>query len=115
MKKLLHLLLCAGLSCYPADSSEQSGTSSGQAACPHFSWETTLGTVVALDRPASTPLLWQVSGYYNLSRRWAIGAEIALRGKLQLLLNAGYAFQELERLKGYSDDHDHFPSNSGNA
>lgn len=163
MKKLLHLLLCAGLSCYPAGSSEQSGTSSGQAACPHFSWETTLGTAVALDRPASTPLLWQVSGYYNLSRRWAvgagtgisvyekallplsgslrfrmtrprkitpylncgagysfalasctnggmllnpaIGAEIALRGKLKLLLNAGYEFQELERLKGYSDDH----------
>ena len=35
----------------------------------------------------------------------AIGAEIALRGKLQLLLNAGYEFQDLERLKGYSDDH----------
>ena len=35
----------------------------------------------------------------------AIGTEIALRGKLQLLLNAGYEFQELERLKGYSDDH----------
>lgn len=35
----------------------------------------------------------------------AIGAEIALRGKLKLLLNAGYEFQELERLKGYSDNH----------
>lgn len=113
MKKLLHLLLCAGLSCYPADSSEQSGISPGQAACPHLSWATTLGTSVALDRSASTPLLWQVSGYYNLSRRWAIGAGIALRGKLKLLLNAGYEFQELERLKGYSDDL--FPSNSRNA
>lgn len=35
----------------------------------------------------------------------AIGAEITLRGKPKLLLNAGYEFQELERLKGYSDDH----------
>ena len=36
----------------------------------------------------------------------AIGAEIALRGKLQLLLNVMVTnYQELERLKGYSDDH----------
>ena len=52
MKKLLHLLFSAGLSCYPASSSEQSGISPGQAACPHLSWETTLGTAAALDHPA---------------------------------------------------------------
>lgn len=74
MKKLLHLLFCAGLSCYPAGSSEQSGTSVRTGRLPALLMGNDPGTAVALDRPASTPLLWQVSGYYNLSRRWAVGA-----------------------------------------
>lgn len=38
-----------------------------------FSCSTALGTGFAMSEPATTPLVWRLTGYYNVSRRFSAG------------------------------------------
>ena len=70
MKKLILLLAAALVSL----------TASAQAtrSVLRFSFSTTLGTSISMSEPSSTPALWRVSGYYNVSRRFAAGVGTGL-------------------------------------
>lgn len=46
----------------------------GQKKLQQFTLSTGIGTGIAIDSPSRTPLLWQLCGYYNVSRRFSIGA-----------------------------------------
>lgn len=37
------------------------------------SFATTLGTGISMNTPSSTPIAWQIIGYYNLTERWSVG------------------------------------------
>ena len=39
-----------------------------------FSFAITIGTGISMSTPSSTPISWQVLGYYHLTSRWMIGA-----------------------------------------
>ena len=41
---------------------------------PRFSCSTSVGTGFGLTRPSSVPVVWRVTGYYNVSRRFSVGA-----------------------------------------
>ena len=43
-----------------------------------ISFASTLGTGVSLNTPSSTPVTWQVLGYYHLTQRWALGVGTGL-------------------------------------
>lgn len=43
-----------------------------------FSFSTDVGAGVPLSEPASTPLLWQVTGYWNVGERFAVGVGTGL-------------------------------------
>ncbi len=45
----------------------------GQAGEQRFTYATTVGTGIAMSRPASTPLTWQLLGYYNITHRVSAG------------------------------------------
>lgn len=49
----------------------------GQEA-PRFCCSTAVGTGFGLNRPASTPLVWRITGYYNVGRRFSVGAGTGL-------------------------------------
>lgn len=40
----------------------------------HFTYSTTFGIGIPLDKPSPTPFTWQVSGYYQLAKHIAVGA-----------------------------------------
>lgn len=44
----------------------------------HFCVATDFGTGIALSEPASTPLLWRVTGYYNVGKRFSVGVGTGL-------------------------------------
>lgn len=46
----------------------------GQRENTHFSYVTTLGTGIAVSSPSKIPFNWQISGFYNIGQRFAIGA-----------------------------------------
>lgn len=68
MKKFLMGCLCL-LAAFPA--------AKGQPA-DRFSYSTTLGTGIWLSTPASTPVNWQIAGYYNIGRRFSAGVGTGL-------------------------------------
>ena len=41
---------------------------------PRFSCSTSVGTGFGLTRPSSVPVVWRVTGHYNVSRRFSVGA-----------------------------------------
>lgn len=41
---------------------------------PRFSSSTSVGTGFGLTRPSSVPVVWRVTGHYNVSRRFSVGA-----------------------------------------
>lgn len=45
---------------------------------PRFACSTAVGTGIALGRPASTPFVLRVTGYYNVGRRFSVGAGTGL-------------------------------------
>lgn len=64
MKKNL-ILLCCALTAMAVQAREPAA---------RLSLETTVGTALDMSKPASTPFLWQIKGYYHPSARWALGA-----------------------------------------
>lgn len=52
-------------------------SASGQSD-PRFSFSTALGTGVSMSEPASTPVLWRVTGYYHVGSRFSAGAGTGL-------------------------------------
>lgn len=67
MKKLLFLLTAAFAAL----------SATGQSG-PRFSFSTALGTGISMSEPACTPLLWRVTGYYNVGGRFAAGVGTGL-------------------------------------
>lgn len=45
---------------------------------PRFACSTAVGMGFGLGRPASTPFIWRVTGYYNVGRRFSVGAGTGL-------------------------------------
>ena len=43
-----------------------------------ISYATTVGTGISMSTPSSTPFTWQVLGYYNLTKKWSLGAGTGL-------------------------------------
>ena len=41
---------------------------------PRFSCSASVGTGFGLTRPSSVPVVWRVTGHYNVSRRFSVGA-----------------------------------------
>lgn len=41
---------------------------------PRFSCSASVGTDFGLTRPSSVPVVWRVTGHYNVSRRFSVGA-----------------------------------------
>lgn len=66
MKKLIFLLAAAFVAL--------SASAQTERTVPRFSFSTSLGTGIAMSEPSSTPFLWRITGYYNVSRRFAVGA-----------------------------------------
>ena len=111
MKKLVFLLAAAFAAV----------TASGQTAS-RFACSTALGVGIALNEPASTPVVWRATGYYKVSARFWAGAGtgiscyektlIPLYAEARLLLlrprrftpyagcAAGYAFAPQKEAKG---------------
>lgn len=69
--KRLFVVLAAMLSAAPAIAVR------GQEM-PRFACSTSVGTGFALGRSASTPFVWRVTGYYNVGRRFSVGAGTGL-------------------------------------
>ena len=44
------------------------------AELPRFSCSASVGTGFGLTRPSSVPVVWRVTGHYNVSRRFSVGA-----------------------------------------
>lgn len=56
-----------------------------------ISFATTLGTGISIDTPSTTPLTWQVLGYYHLTERWSVG------------IGTGLSFYEKMLIPAYGD------------
>lgn len=69
--KRLFVVLAAILSAAPAIAVR------GQEM-PRFACSMGVGTGFALGRSASTPFVWRVTGYYNVGRRFSVGAGTGL-------------------------------------
>lgn len=52
----------------------------------HFDFATTLGTGIKMSEPSSTPFEWQVTGYYNINKRFAVGVGTGLSFYEKLLI-----------------------------
>jgi hypothetical protein len=50
----------------------------GQPAESCFTYATTIGTSIVLNKPSYTPFTWQVLGYYNISKRFSAGVGTGL-------------------------------------
>jgi len=51
-----------------------------------ITFATTIGTGIAVSKPASTPFTWQVLGYYPLSERLSIGAGTGISSYEKILI-----------------------------
>lgn len=76
MKRLIFILLLSAI--------HLSGF--GQKKPQQFTLSTSIGTGIAIDSPSQTPLLWQLCGYYNVSRRFSIGAGTGISVYEKILL-----------------------------
>jgi len=69
MKQFIFIiLLCITVSNAKAQTNDKS----------KISFATTIGTGLSMSTPSSTPLTWQVLGYYSLTERWSVGAGTGL-------------------------------------
>lgn len=73
----------------------------GQTEFRRFSYSTTIGTGLAMSTPSKTPFSWQVSGYYNITPRWAVGAGtgVSVYEKPLLPLFANVKFRIIKPVK----------------
>ena len=46
----------------------------GQTEIRRFSYTSTIGTGIAMNKPSQTPFLWQLMAHYHLNRHFAFGA-----------------------------------------
>lgn len=72
MRKLFVVLAATGAAAL------LSGFAAQGQEMPRFSWSTAVGAGIGLNRPSSAPVVWRVTGYYNVSRRFSAGAGTGL-------------------------------------
>ena len=99
----------------------------GQTDKRHFSYTAYAGTGISMSQPSRTPFTGQLIAHYHINQRFAIGAgsglsvyekllihhspsvgaQFRISRKLKMNFALGYEFQELERLKKYTDQYFH--------